>query len=175
MVPRPMANPPANQADTPTTRRILRERGEIAAQIATLISQARREIALFAPELEPALFNTTALDHALIGFATGHRHNRARLLVEDAQQAVRDNTRLVELARRLSEFVEIRQVGEEHVGRHELFVLVDREGYLHQHDLAHPECLLDLHGRREAVELAQRFQLMWDRSQPIAAIRTAGL
>lgn len=170
-----MADPHANQADTPPTRRTVRERGEIAAQIATLVSQARREIALFAPELDPALFNTTALDHALISLATGHRHNRARLLVEDAQQAVRDNPRLVELARRLSEFVELRQVAGEHVGLRELFVLVDREGYLHQHDLARPECLLDLHGRREAVELAQRFQLMWDRSEPIASIRTAGL
>jgi hypothetical protein len=170
-----MVDPHANQAETPSTRRILRERSEIAAQIATLVSQARREIALFAPELDPALFNTAALDHALIGFATNHRHNHARLLVEDAQQAVRDNTRLVELARRLSDFVDLRQVGEEHIGRRELFVLVDREGYLHQRDLTHPECLLDLHGHREAVELTQRFQEMWDRSQPIAAIRTTGL
>jgi hypothetical protein len=170
-----MTNNPASQTETPPTRRVLRDRGEIAAQIATLASQARREIALFAPELEPALFNTAALDHALTSFATGHRYNRARLLVEDGQQAVRDNTRLVELARRLGEFIELRQVGEEHVGRRELFVLVDREGYLHQRDLAHPECLLDLHGRREAIELVQRFQEMWDRSQPIASIRTAGL
>jgi hypothetical protein len=170
-----MSNTPASQADTPPTHRILRERGEIAAQIATLVSQARREIALFAPELEPALFNTAALDHALAGFAIAHRHNRARLLVEDTQQAVRDNPRLVELARRLSEFVELRQVGEAHRGRRELFVLVDRTGYLYQRELARPECQLDLHGRREAIELAQRFQEMWDRSEPIATIRTAGL
>jgi hypothetical protein len=170
-----MADPQANQAETPPTRRTLRERGEIAAQIATLVSQARREIALFAPSLDPELFNTAALDHALISLATSHRHNRARLLVEDASQVVRDNARLVQLARRLSEFVEIRQVGDEHIGLREFFVLVDREGYLHQLDLGRPECLLDLHGRREAAELARRFQEMWDRSEPIASIRTAGL
>jgi hypothetical protein len=170
-----MADPHAQQAETPPTRRTLRDRGEIAAQIATLASQARREIALFAPELDPALFNTAALDHALISLATGHRHNRARLLVEDARQAIRDNPRLVELMRRLSESLDLRQVGEEHAGLRELFVLVDREGYLHQLDLGRPECLLDLHGRREAAELSRRFQEMWDRSEPITSIRTAGL
>lgn len=164
------------QSDTlPSSPRTLRDRGEIAAQIATLMAQARREIAVFAPELDPSWFNTPALDHALAGFVSQHRHNRARFLIENSQQTVYDNSRLVERARRFGDFLEIRQVDEEHIGQRELFVLVDRMGFLHQRDLSHPECLLDLNNRRQAIELIQRFQEMWDRSLPIAAIRTAGL
>jgi hypothetical protein len=169
-------NDTAGQNEAPAAPpRTLRDRAEIAAQIATLTAQARREIAIFAPELDPTWFNTPALDHALAGFVAQHRHNRARFLVENARQIVADNSRLVARARQFSEFLEIRRVGEQHAGQQELFVLVDRTGFLHQRDLGRPECLLDLNNRRHAVELVQRFQEMWDHSEPISDIRTTGL
>jgi hypothetical protein len=160
----------------PTTApRVVRDRGGIAPRLVALIAQARHELAVFQPQLEPALFNASATTNALVAFVTAHRHNRVRLLVEDAEQAVRDNPRVVELCRRLSDFVEMRQVGEEHRGLRELFVTADRSGYLHQSDLTRPECVIELHDRGHGGELAQRFEAMWERSEPIAAIRTAGL
>jgi hypothetical protein len=157
------------------TRRIVRDRDEVAAQLRTLLHGARHEISVFAPQLEPALFNNAELERLLASFAARHHRNRARFLVEDVEQALHDNPRLIGLCRRFSEFIQTRRVGEEHVGLRELFVIVDHDGYLHQRDLSRPECVVDTQGRQAVGELAQRFQAMWDRSEPIAEILTTGL
>ncbi|KPL26931.1 MAG: hypothetical protein AMJ72_11680, partial [Acidithiobacillales bacterium SM1_46] len=90
-------------------------------------------------------------------------------------QAVRDNNRLIDLARRLSDFVEIRQVGESDRGLRELFVLADRNAVLYQQDVTRVEAIVDTGGRRAGAELRMRFQGLWDRSEPIPEIRTTGL
>lgn len=161
--------------ESESTRRIVRERAEVSRELLARVQGVRHEISVFAPELDPALFNSAELERLLASFAARHRRNRARLLVEDGEQAVRDNPRLVELCRRFSEFIEMRRVGEEHVGLREFFLFADHDAYMHQRDLARPECIVDPQGRRSVGELAQRFQTMWERSEPVSGIRTTGL
>jgi len=57
----------------------------------------------------------------------------------------------------------------------ELFIIVDGNGYLRQLDLTEPECVVEPSGRQKAAELRQRFNHMWDRSEPAAGLNTAGL
>lgn len=165
---------PTDTSQAATTR-IVRDPQEIAAQLAALIAAAHRQIAIFQPQLDPSLFNNSAIARALASFVATHRHNHVRLLVEDAGQTVRDNGRIVGLCRQLSDFIRMHGVSEEHRGIREMFVIADRDGYLHQSDLARPECVADLHDRQHANQLAQRFERMWQRSEPIPTIRTAGL
>jgi len=168
-----------NESPTPATPiaapAIARGEQAIAEHIAALAEHASHEFDVFAPQLDPRWFDTGRLHRALASFAARHRHNRARILVEDAAQAVRDNNRVVELARRLSDFVEIRQVAESDRGLRELFVLADRNAMLHQQDVTRIEALVETGGQRAGVELRLRFKSMWDRSEPIPEIRTAGL
>jgi len=162
-------------AAPPATPEIARGEEAIGERIATLAEGSVHEFDVFAPQLDPRWFNTGRLHRALAAFATRHRHNRVRLLIEDTTQAVRDNNRMVELARRLSDFFEIRQVGESDRGLRELFVLADRSAVLHQQDVTRVEALVETGGRRAGAELRSRFQGMWDRSEPIPEVRTAGL
>jgi hypothetical protein len=162
---------PAKTAD----RALLRARDDIRDHVAVLIEGARREIIVFAPQLDAFLFSNPRVSRALASFAAAHRQNRARILVEDGVQAVRDNDRLVELSRRMSEFVEIRQVGEQHRGIRELFVVTDRANSLHEEDTTRMEAAVRMAERQTAGLLQQRFQEMWDHSEPIAEIRTTGL
>lgn len=157
------------------SRHVLRQREEVSASLANLLGHARHQISVFGPQLDPALFNVGAITHLLASFAAHHRHNRARFLIEDTDQVRHDNARLIELCRRMSEFVDIRQVGEEHVGLREFFVVVDRSGYLHQGDITRPEFVIDPHGPAQAAQLLMHFDAMWARSEPILEIRTIGL
>lgn len=158
-----------------STRHVLRHREQVSVSLADLLGHARHQISVFGPQLDPTLFNVGTITHLLASFAAHHRHNRARFLIEDIDQVRHDNARLIELCRRMSEFVEIRQVGEEHAGLREFFVVVDRGGYLHQGDITRPEFIVDPHGPAEAAELLMRFDSMWARSEPIVEIRTIGL
>lgn len=167
-------NAPAEEKPEPQ-RRVIRDRSEVSDYLAELAESATREIVIFAPQLDGVLFNTTRFSRALASFAARHRHNLARIVVEDAEQALRDNDRLVGLCRRLSDFIHMHQVSDEHLGIREMFVVVDHRGYLYQENTAKPECVAHPHDGHQAVMLARRFNELWDRSEPIISLRAAGL
>lgn len=156
-------------------RRIIRDRNDVSDFLAELVENATREIVIFAPQLDSSLFNTARFARALASFAARQRHNLARIVVEDTELAIRDNDRLVGLCRRLSDFIHMHQVSDEHLGIREMFVVVDHRGYLHQEDSAKPECIADAKDSRQAILLARRFNELWDRSEPILSLRSAGL
>src|SRR3989344_8165804 len=76
-------------------RRIIRDRSETGDFLAMLAENATREIVVFAPRLDGAFFNNSRFARALASFAARHRQNLARIVVEDVDQALRDNHRLV--------------------------------------------------------------------------------
>lgn len=156
-------------------RRIIRAHNEVSEFLANLAENATREISIFAPHLDSSLFNTARFTRAMASFAARQRHNLARIVVEDVEQALRDNDRLVGLCRRLSDFIHMHRVAEEHLGIREMFMIVDHRGYLHREDPAKPECVAHPHDGRQAVMLARRFNELWDRSEPIITLRSAGL
>lgn len=156
-------------------RRIIRDRTEVGDFLAQLAENATREIVIFAPRLDGAFFNNSRFARALASFAARHRQNLARIVVEDTDQALRDNDRLVGLCRRLSDFIHMHRVAEEHLGIREMFVVVDHRGYLYQQDSDKPDCVTHPHDSHEAVLLTRRFNELWDRSEPIVALRASGL
>lgn len=156
-------------------RRIIRDRTEVGDFLASLAENATRDIVMFAPRLDGAFFNSSRFARALASFAARHRQNLARIVVEDTEQTLRDNDRLVGLCRRLSDFIHMHRVAEEHLGIREMFVVVDHRGYLYQQDTDKPDCVTHPHDSHEAVLLTRRFNELWDRSEPIVALRATGL
>ena len=156
-------------------RRVIRGRDEVSDFLAGLAESATREIVIFAPQIDGALFNTPRFARALASFAARHRNNLARIVVEDAEQVLRDNDRLVGLCRRLSDFIHMHRVAEEHLGIREMFMVIDHRGYLHQQDVAKPDCIAEAHNTHEAVLLTRRFNELWDRSESIPGLHPAGL
>jgi hypothetical protein len=167
-------NTPAENKPEPP-RRVIRGRDEVSDFLAGLAESATREIVIFAPQIDGSLFNTPRFARALASFAARHRNNLARIVVEDSEQVLRDNDRLVGLCRRLSDFIHMHQVAEEHLGIREMFLVIDHRGYLHQQDIANPDCVADSHNAHDAVLLARRFNELWDRSEPILSLRSTGL
>lgn len=158
---------PDNRSVESTSPEQLRGRDALRDRIAELVEQARREIIVFAPQYERALFSTGRLSQAIASFATRQRQNRARFLVEDVGQLTRDNERLMELTRRFSDFINVHQVAEEHRGLRELFVVIDRTGFLRQEDIAVAAGVANATGKTQATTLAGRFEELWTHSTPL--------
>jgi hypothetical protein len=150
-------------------------REDVAAAVLSMVEQVRRDLIVFFPVLDGRLFNGQALADALVGFATAHNRNRARFVVEDASSMVANNGRIVDVCRRLSSFVRARQVGPEHTGLSEWFVVADETGYVHQPHLERNEVRVDYHAPLEARFLRRRFEQMWERSAPVPGIQVVGL
>lgn len=155
---------PAKEHRHPMTRDDLR----IAAM--DLFAQARREIVICSPALDPSLYNRVALTDALGHFIARQARCRARIAVEDTEHMLLSSVRLVELARRFSDMILIQRLGEPHHGLTEMFIVADSESCLYQQDIATIDATLDLHAPHLALPLARRFEDIWAASEPVPGL-----
>ena len=159
----------------PTTARQLNSGKEVRDFLVTLLQQARSKISVFAPMLDADLFNTSRVIEVLASFTASHRGNLVRFLVEDADQSLHQNARVVGLSRRFGDFIKMHQVDEDNIGIQEQFVIVDECGYLHQPHLERPEFRASTDEPSKTREFAIRYERMWERSQSMPGVHTLGL
>lgn len=136
-----------------------------------LASQARRVIELFTPDLEPALYDQTAFIDALSQLAISGPRARIRILAKDFEHTVKAGHRLMELARRLSSYVELRRVHEDYRDNNETFLLADDYGLLHRRHAPRFEGTFSCKAPLEVRRLRAFFDEVWDRSEPDADVR----
>ena len=155
---------PGSEHRHPQTREALH------TAILDLVRAARHELEIVAPALDAAVWNSTAMGEALGQFIARHTRNRARIVVEDTEHMLTTCTRLVELARRYSDLLLIRRLGEVHHGLSAMFALADRESCLIQTDIAVVDGTLDLGAARVAAPYVRRFAEIWDASEPVPGL-----
>jgi hypothetical protein len=131
-----------------------------------IVARARHKILLCSPVLDPAIYNTAAFSDGLAHFIALNARNRARIVVEDTESMLTRCTRLVEFARRFSDLVLIRRLGESHHGMRQMFIVADNENCLLQQDVGVYNATLDFQSRRQAGPLVQRFEQIWDTTDP---------
>ncbi len=132
---------------------------------ARLAVQARRQIELFTPDLEPLLYDQAAFVDALSALATSHSRARIRILAQDFERVVKQGHRLVDLSRRLSSYVELRRVHEDYRSNNETFLLVDDYGLLHRRHAPRFEGVISFKAPLEVRRLRASFDEIWDRSE----------
>lgn len=138
---------------------------------AVLAGQARRQVDLFTPDLEPALYDQSPFLDALTQLCLGSPRARVRVLARDFERTVKDGHRLVELARRLSSYVELRKVHPDYQENNESFLLVDDYGLLHRQHAARFEGRFSCKAPLEVRRLRAFFDEVWDRSEAQADLR----
>lgn len=160
-----------NSADSEEKNHIhSKTRESLHRSVVEVIQRARHEILICSPALDAGLFNGAPLAGALTRFLAGRAQNRTRIVVEDTEHMLVSCTRLVELARRLSDLLQIRRLGEAHHGITELFVVADRESCLRQQDIGRIDATLDIAAPRLAAPLARRFGEIWEASEPVPGL-----
>ncbi len=150
-------------------------REAIKENVAAAFEQARHNIAIFSPVLDANYFNNSRVIDALAKLCTGGRPNRVRILVQRGDETIRHNGRITDLAQRLSDFVELKQLGEGAGSYSEMFIVIDRDGYLRQPDSEKAECLVDFSASHEVGALSQKFEKLWERSEAIPGLHVLGL
>lgn len=138
---------------------------------ALLAAQARRQIELFTPDLEPALYDQSPFLDALSQLCLGSPRARIRVLAKDFERTIKDGHRLVELARRLSSYMELRKVHTDYQENNESFLLVDDYGLLHRRHAARFDGSFSCKAPLEVRRLRAFFDEVWDRSEPQADLR----
>lgn len=142
---------------------------------ATLLQQARRRIFILTPDFEPERYNNEAFVDALTAFATRSRHSDTRILLADPAIAVRWGHKVVQLGRRLTSRLLIRQLGEEDLQEagQEAWIVADDIGMLRRDGVQdYKRGTLNPNSIPHAQRASQRFLEMWERSTEVPDFRT---
>lgn len=154
---------------------ILTDLRQIDAAVQTLFAHARRTILVRAVRLEPPYFRSAMMVTHFETLIAAGRHSRLQLLIEDAPHLFRYNSRLIELCRRFSSYIEIRQLAPEYAADKELFVVSDTTAFVHQPRIDVPRAVTADDAPGTAQKLARRFDDIWQHVEPMSGVFTIGL
>jgi hypothetical protein len=82
---------------------------EYTANACLLVTQAERFIRIYTHDLEREIYDNNAFRDALSLFARKHSNTEVHILIEDIQPTLKQNHLVLELSRRLSSSITIRQ------------------------------------------------------------------
>ncbi|HEY9033498.1 MAG TPA: hypothetical protein VIN71_06150 [Pseudomonadales bacterium] len=95
-----------------------------------LLQQASRYLRIRSAALDPLLFDTPAFNEALSAFARKSRYSEVMILVDDADRLLKRGHRTVELMRRLSQKIYIRQYHDDVDDQRDSIIMADLRGLL---------------------------------------------
>jgi predicted GNAT family N-acyltransferase len=127
-----------------------------------MLRQAKRDLALFTFDLDPAVYEQPPFLEAFKALALRSRFSRLRILLQDNTLVLQRGHRLVELAQRLPSVIEIRRPHEEFLDHPENFLLIDDVGYLHKKSLENYSGIACYHNRHRVNRLLALFNEAWE-------------
>lgn len=141
-----------------------------------LTMKARKQIRIFTPDLESALYGHKNLLEALKAFAIGSKGGNIMIIVQETLTVRSQSHPLIDLAQRLpSVFLFRTPVEVEDLQYSSAYLLNDREGYLFrlQNDKTAGNWSPALPARNR--QLLEEFERIWQRSRPCTEFRALGI
>lgn len=136
-----------------------------------LIQQAKRGLFILTPDFEPERYNKPEFADALSAFVRRSRFTDARILVGDPAIAVRWGHHVVNLSRRLSSNLKIRQLHEEDTKAREAWMVADDIGMLRREGSEGFKGILSAKSIPHAQRARRHFLEMWERSTEVPDFR----
>lgn len=155
--------------------RALTSLAESQSAIDEVIATARTRLRLFDMSLTGRGFNAPARIERIREFLVAGRAHHLRVALHDTETLERDCPRLLALLRQFPMSIEIhRTVGQARRAM-DPFVLADDHSVWRQMHHEQPRAIVALHSPPDAVPIGQRFDEIWELSEPCALGRVLGL
>ncbi len=148
---------------------------ESLAAIDEVIAGAQRTIRVFDVTLANRGFNSPARAEKLREFLVAGRAHRLLVALHDTDLLERECPRLLTLLRQFPMSIEIHRTVGEARNANDPFVLADDHSVWHQLHFEQPRAVVALHSPADALPIAQRFEEIWDLSEPAVSATTLGL
>ncbi len=160
-----------DRAENPSEAIRFSSSAELCKISVEMIGLAKRHVDIVSRSLEPTVYDTLECFEALKQLAIARR-GRIRIIILDPDSVIsRGSSRLVQLAMRLSSFIEIRRPGEDHLAFNEAMLIVDRKGIVHRKYADRYEGIANAYAPRQAAQLTECFESMWQNAETIPYFR----
>ena len=140
-----------------------------------VVGVAERTIRIFDISLSNRGFNTPARTEKLREFLVRGRAHRLLIALHETDFLERENARLLTLLRQFPMSIEIHRTLAQARNAADPFVLADDHSVWHQLHYEQPRAVVALHSPADALPISQRFDEIWDLSEPAVSATTLGL
>ena len=149
--------------------------GDTRHAIDIMAGQATASIEIFSRDLDPGDYDREAFLQAISRFCRATPVSRLRILVQDPLSVVKRGHRLVELSRKLSSRIELRQPHADYRNYNEAFLVADQCGLIHREQANHYEGIASFYDPTAARRLLTFFTEVWERSEQHPEFRRLNL
>ena len=166
----------SNEAATPAPAyRPIFGIAESLGAIDVVIASAQRTIKIFDVSLSHLGFNTPARAEKLRSFLVAGRAHRLLIALHDTESLERENARLLALLRQFPMSIEIHRTIAQARSANDPFVVADDHSVWHQLHFDQPRAIVAVHSPADALPIAQRFDEIWELSEPAVSATRLGL
>jgi hypothetical protein len=148
---------------------------ESLAAIDEVVGAAQRTIRVFDVSLSNRGFNSPGLTDKLRQFLVAGRSHRLFIALHETELLERENPRLLALLRQFPMSIEIHRTLAQARNANDPFVVADDHSVWHQQHYEQPRAVVALHSPADAMPIMQRFDEIWDLSEPAVSATTLGL
>ena len=148
---------------------------ESLAAIDEVIAAARRTIRIFDVSLSNRGFGAPARIERVRELLVAGRAHRLLIALHETELLERENPRLLQLLRQFPMSIEIHRTLAQARNAQDPFVLADDHSVWHQLHHQQPRAIVALHSPADAMPIAQRFEEIWELSEPAVSATTLGL
>ena len=141
----------------------------------TLLGEARRTVDVLLYDYDELLLPHAEITDLLPTFFRQHQRNQFRYLCSESNILHERGGALVQLARRFSTFIKLRQLPDGLKPVNEQFLLIDSHSSMQTRDHRSSDYYVHLNNRVRGRQLEHRFEELWQRSTAVPGIHVTGL
>lgn len=155
--------------------RLISGTAESLEAIDAVVDSAERTLRIFDVTLSNRGFNTPARAERLRQFLVAGRAHRILIALHETELLERENARLLTLLRQFPMSIEIHRTLAQARNARDPFVVADDHSMWHQLHFEQPRAVVAIHSPADALPIAQRFDEIWELSEPAVSATTLGL
>jgi hypothetical protein len=138
---------------------------EYRAAVAELATRAERSLSIYTPDLEPQLYDQDCFLEPMKRLVLARRHARLRVLISDPARVSREGNRFMQMARRLTSYIDLRNVSPEYRGNPCSFIVADDKAIAYRQQCSRWEGIVEFNDASVVRRHLAYFDEVWAESQ----------
>jgi hypothetical protein len=150
-----------HKLDVTEARSILSTLDEYRAAVAAITAGAQRTLSIYTPDLEPQLYDQDCFIDPIKRLVLARGHARVRVLISDPARAVREGNRFMQMARRLTSYIDLRNVAPDYRSNPCAFIIADNKAIVYRQRASRWDGILALDDPKIVTRHLEYFDSVW--------------
>jgi hypothetical protein len=153
-----------DRLDTTGTQSLLSNLDEYRGAIAEIATRARRSLSIYTTDLEPLIYDHDLFLEPVKRLVLARSHARLRVLISNPGRVSREGNRFMMMARRLTSYIDLRNVAPEYRDNPCSFIVADDKAIAYRQNAAKWEGIVEFNDATVVKRYLAYFDEVWSGS-----------